>query len=300
MTGRDGTGTGGMRLPQGSFRFVVLDVETASSDPSSICQVGLACVRDGGAIETWAAYVDPACRFSAFNIQLTGIGPETVRGAPRFAVLLPELRGLLDRQPVIQHSSFDRRAIHAACDLAGLPHPGWTWHDSVLMARRAWPEFRGNGGHGLAHLKQRLDLEFEHHDAGEDARATAQVVLMAEARLGCDFRAIAAGGGAGKRRPAAVPDPAGPLAGGRVAFTGRLALDRTEAAVMAAAAGLETAASIGPGLTHLVVADRDMAAPGGPVISGRHRKVLEMQAAGAQVAVMDESAFLALLASLRR
>lgn len=39
---------------------------------------------------------------------------------------------------------------------------------------------RGNGGHGLASLKQHLGLVFEHHDAGEDARAAAEVVLRAE------------------------------------------------------------------------------------------------------------------------
>ena len=38
----------------------------------------------------------------------------------------------------------------------------------------------GNGGHGLASLKQHLGLVFDHHDAGEDARAAAEVVLRAE------------------------------------------------------------------------------------------------------------------------
>ncbi|WP_108257793.1 exonuclease domain-containing protein [Mangrovicoccus ximenensis] len=133
----DRSGNPAGALPEGEFRFVVLDVETANGDPSSICQIGLAFVREGGAIETFAAYVDPECRFSSFNIQLTGIRPETVRGAPRFAELQPRIAGLLARQPVIQHSSFDRRAIHAACDLAGLAHPMWTWFDSVPMARRS-------------------------------------------------------------------------------------------------------------------------------------------------------------------
>jgi DNA polymerase-3 subunit epsilon len=54
----------------------------------------------------------------------------------------------------------------------------------VTIARKAWPEWLGQGGHGLAHLKKQLALEFQHHDAGEDARAAAQVVLLAEERLG--------------------------------------------------------------------------------------------------------------------
>lgn len=43
-----------VRVPEGSFRFVALDVETACSDAASICQIGLACVqcrRDGPEVE---------------------------------------------------------------------------------------------------------------------------------------------------------------------------------------------------------------------------------------------------------
>lgn len=70
----------------------------------------------------------------------------------------------------------------AACGSSGLSVPQWDWCDSVHVARAAWPELRGNGGHGLASLKQHLGLEFDHHDAGEDARAAAEVVLRAEGR----------------------------------------------------------------------------------------------------------------------
>lgn len=58
--------------------------------------------------------------------------------------------------------------------------PAWNWRDSVTAARSAWPELKGNGVHGLASLKAYLGLRFEHHDAGEDARAAAEVVLLAE------------------------------------------------------------------------------------------------------------------------
>lgn len=140
-------------LPDGPFRFVALDVETANSDASSICQVGLACVRHDGSIHVTSALIDPDQRFSGFNTRLHGIGPEQVRGAPDFPSVLHQIAPLLARQIVIQHSTFDRRAIAGACACHGLPDPGWAWGNSVQIARRAWPEFRGNGGHGLGHLK---------------------------------------------------------------------------------------------------------------------------------------------------
>lgn len=91
---------------------------------------------------------------------------------------------------LFQHSSFDARAFRAATEACGRISAPLKWHDSVRVARRAWPEFKGNGGHGLGHLKSALGLDFRHHDAGEDARASAEVVLMAEALMGIPFQDI--------------------------------------------------------------------------------------------------------------
>jgi DNA polymerase III epsilon subunit-like protein len=177
-------------VPVGPFRFIALDVETACSDVASICQIGIACVRPDDGIESWVCYVNPKVRFSSFNTQLHGIGEAHVRAAPEFVRAIGALEPLLSRHLIIQHSGFDRRAIHGAYAAQGLPEPGWRWGDSVRIARRAWPEFIGNGGHGLSHLKQKLRLEFNHHDAGEDARAAALVVLNAERRTGLEVRTL--------------------------------------------------------------------------------------------------------------
>lgn len=166
-------------FPKGPFRFFALDVETANHDRGSICQIGVACVRPDNSIETWVTYVDPQVDRWVFT-WLHGISARTVRGAPTIAEVLPALGDALSGATVYQHSGFDRSAVAAACGNCGLPVPPWDWRDSVHVARAAWPELRGNGGHGLASLKQHLGLVFDHHDAGEDARAAAEVVLRAE------------------------------------------------------------------------------------------------------------------------
>ena len=175
---------GAFAVPQEEFRFIALDVETSCGDSASICQIGLACVRGDDSILTLSSYVDPQMDFSSFNTRLHGISAKTVRGAPLFPQVFAQILPLLARHALIQHSSFDRRAILSACAHHGLAAPDLNWSDSVTIARRAWPELKGNGGHGLGNLKQVLDLSFDHHDAGEDARAAAMVVLHAEARLG--------------------------------------------------------------------------------------------------------------------
>lgn len=173
------------------YKFIALDVETANGNSHSICQVGLAMVSDNGVIETANYMVDPDQPFDDFNTQLHGIDAQAVAGAPQFAQVLDKVRDLLESHTLIQHSSFDKRAFNTACDLHGLAILDTVWLDSVIVARTAWPELKGNGGHGLASLKDFLGLEFLHHDAEEDARAAAEVVLHAEAQTGEDFRRLA-------------------------------------------------------------------------------------------------------------
>jgi DNA polymerase-3 subunit epsilon len=176
--------------PSGDFRFIAVDVETAGYDIASICQIGLAFVGFDSSIATYSTYIDPCTPFAHGNTRLHGIDAETVRGAATFAKLLPELRLILETHPLVQHSRFDEKSFDGACRLANLPVLRSVWTDSVAVARKAWPELRGNGGHGLGNLKKVLGLRFRHHDAGEDARAAAEVVLMAEASLGKKIRML--------------------------------------------------------------------------------------------------------------
>ena len=195
-------------LPNGPFEFAALDVETANHDRSSICQIGVAFVRNNGSIETWSTYVNPQTTHFVFT-GLHGISARTVAGAPTFAQLLPSLEQALDGLVVYQHSNFDRGAVRGACVAMGRGEPDWTWEDSVMVARRAWPELRGAGGHGLASLKQHLGLVFEHHNAGEDARAAAEVVLRAHAKEAIPIRShVGASGGYEGSKPARGPGAA--------------------------------------------------------------------------------------------
>ncbi|WP_425097945.1 exonuclease domain-containing protein [Tropicibacter sp. S64] len=166
-------------LPDGPFRFFALDVETANNQRGSICQLGIACVRFDRSIDTWVTYVDPQTDdWSCTRIH--GITGEHVIGAPLLCDVLDVIEARLSGHVIYQHSGFDKAAIAAGCREYQRDAPEWEWRDSVLVARKAWPELKRNGGHGLASLKDYLGLDFRHHDAGEDARAAAEVVLRAE------------------------------------------------------------------------------------------------------------------------
>lgn len=270
------------------WRFVALDVETANADPGSLCQIGLACVASDGAITPWGTLVDPAQRFEAFNITLHGISPARVAGAPVIARVMAALGPFLAGRTVVQHSGFDRRAIETACRTHGLPPPACTWVDSVRIARQAWPELTGDGGHGLASLKRHLDLRFDHHDAVEDARAAALVVLRAEAVTGRPFDA-APEPRAKRATPTAAP------ATDCVVFTGALSMTREMAAGLATRRGMVVQVNVTARTTLLVVGDQDVSRLAGADKSSRHRRAEERIAGGQQIRIMAEAEFRALV-----
>lgn len=283
-------------IPYGDFRFIALDVETACSDTASICQIGLACVFPDNQIHTFSTLVNPGTRFDPFNIQLHGIGPDHVFDAPRFNEVLDRLLPLLSRHHLVQHSNFDKQAVNAACRSCGMKPPDFRWADSVTIARRAWPELKGNGGHGLGNLKKVLDLDFHHHDAGEDARAAALVVLHAEAHLNLSFDELIKP--ARKHYPAAITregDPTGALSGSVVVFTGALSMSRDEAANLAARIGMTVKAGVTKHTTHLVVGDQDLTVLAGHTKSSKHRKAEAMKSAGHPIQIIGETAFKALV-----
>lgn len=205
-----------LSFPEGPFRFVALDVETANNDRGSICQIGVACVRHDNTIVSWKTYVDPQVQ-EWRHTGLHGISAQTVAGAPVFAEVIAVLREALQGLIVYQHSSFDSGSINAACQRVGLSPPTWNWRDSVQIARKAWPELHGNGGHGLANLKSVLSLSFDHHDAGEDARAAAQIVLLAEQAGGALTTSTPSSPTTGSVSPRKAFVPASTMARGRAA-----------------------------------------------------------------------------------
>ncbi len=171
----------------GEVTFNAIDVETANQRPASICQIGIVQVRRGRIAGSWSALVDPGERFNAFNVRLHGIGPDAVQECPALPDLYPELRALLEGPPLVSHTGFDRAALDEAARKYALAPITARWLDSAMVARRAWPERYARRGYNLARVASDLGIAFQHHDALEDARAAAGIVLYACRHTGEDL-----------------------------------------------------------------------------------------------------------------
>ena len=165
--------------------FIALDVETANSDPGSICQIGLAVYEHGRLVDEWCTLVDPEAQFDLRNIAIHGIDEYKVTTAPTFRQCAPVLRQFLAGCVVVHHTAFDRHALRRACLAAEVSLPECHWLDSAWVARRAWPQF-ARRGYALGNVSRYLNYEYRAHDALEDAKAAGNLVLAACRATGLD------------------------------------------------------------------------------------------------------------------
>lgn len=164
--------------------FIAIDVETANSDPRSICQIGAAQYRDGELAREWKSYINPKADFDPMNVSIHGITATKVRRSPSLPDVAGRLRELMDGEIVICHTHFDRVAINKAFDSHSIPPLHCQWLDSAMIARRAWSGLNQRGGYGLANLCLILGYSYQHHDALADAKAAGVVALAAVKQTG--------------------------------------------------------------------------------------------------------------------
>lgn len=161
------------------MEFIALDFETATAQADSPCELGIALVRGGAVreVRNWLIKPPQWPFFSRWNVAVHGIKPEDVAEAPTWVEVWEEVRELLLGSTVVAHNaSFDMGVLRATLASHGLSHPSFQYFCSVTMARRVWP---GHASYNLKALCDRHGIPLKHHRAGNDAEATAEVVLRA-------------------------------------------------------------------------------------------------------------------------
>jgi DNA polymerase-3 subunit epsilon len=199
----------------------------------------------------------------------------------------------------VSHTAFDRISITRSCDQRRL---NVAWLDSARIARRAWPERYVQKGYGLAAIACDLGIEFGHHDAGEDARVAAEIVIRASKKMCLSIEDwLIEAGQHGRTGISRKFDPIrrngnkeGALFGEVLVFTGSLQIPRRQAADLAAAAGCTVHAAVTKETTLLVVGDQDINRLAGHEKSAKHRKAEALIEAGQPNRIVQESDFLQL------
>lgn len=285
--------------------FNSIDVETANFDRSSICQIGITCVREGVIVDQWETLVDPEEWFDEFNVSIHGIDRKMVRGAPKFPEIRDKLCSMLQGSILVSHTSFDRNAIREAMEKYDLERFQVSWADSAKIVRRTWPEKYSKRGYGLKNVAKDLGIEFKHHNALEDSRAAAEIVIFAYSSSDSEldffdwtesFR----------NKPVRVIDfdqkesgiegiTESELNNETILFTGNFCMPKKELAIIASGLGCNVVNTVKKEVSILVVGKQFESVLKGYKKSSKHRKIEELIENGSEISIISETDFLGLV-----
>lgn len=159
------------------INFVAVDVETATSNRSSICQLSLAFVADGQITEKKSWLIQPPeNKYDAFNTYIHGIDAAATAEAPAFPDVWPEIKSLLDNRIVVAHNTaFDMYALHDALELYSLDYPTFDYYCTLRLSKEL---LHGIPNYTLPEVYLACTGEHlqNHHDATADALACAEIM----------------------------------------------------------------------------------------------------------------------------
>ena len=164
------------------------------------------------------------------------------------------------------------------------------------LTRRTWDQLAYRG-YGLGNVCAILGYQFVQHDALEDAKAAAHILLAAIEKTGMDLQKWLQR----VEQPIGFPDhsykiskdgnPEGAFYGEMLVFTGALQISRRMAADMAAKIGCTVTDGVNRQTTILVVGDQDVKKLVGHEKSSKHRKAEKLIAEGCPIRILREGDF---------
>ncbi len=159
------------------YSFAAIDFETANYYQSSVCSVGIVIVENGEITNKIYRLIRPAPNYyNYWNTQIHGLNFNDTQHEPDFpevwATIAPHLRGL----PMVAHNSpFDEGCLKAVFQYYKQDYPGYKFHCSCRMARKAYPQLIN---HRLNTVSAHCGFDLRnHHHALADAEACARIVM---------------------------------------------------------------------------------------------------------------------------
>ena len=164
-------------------RWVAIDFETATREPTSACALGAAIIEGGRVVETVSWLIRPPFNeYEFWNTKVHGISAEDTEFAPEFDELWWEIRAMLEGRRLLAHNAaFDMRVLRALVDTRELVAPRYQYACTVTLARKALPHLPK---HTLDTVCDHCGIALVHHDAASDARGCAATAIACAQKVG--------------------------------------------------------------------------------------------------------------------
>ena len=162
------------------MNFIAIDFETATAKRNSACSVGIVTVENGLIVEEFHALIKPPHNeYNWHNIQVHGITERDTINSPIFVDVYPEIKKRLAGKIVIAHNeSFDRSVLRNSMLDYGIEYSDINLSEKWECTMKIY-KAKGYKPAKLNVCCARHGIKLQHHDALSDARACAELYLIA-------------------------------------------------------------------------------------------------------------------------
>ena len=159
------------------INFVAIDLETATSVKSSICQIGITEVVNGQPQSPKSWLVQPEGNvYDSINISIHRITPEDTKNSPSFPIVWKDVLPYLQGKIVVAHNtSFDMYALKDAFIKYNIEFPTFDYFCSLRIAKYI---IKGCYSYSLDVVLNYLGIEFEHHHKADSDSLGCAILLL--------------------------------------------------------------------------------------------------------------------------
>ena len=155
--------------------FAAIDFETANSERSSVCSVGVVIVRNNEIVDSFYSLINPEPNYYKYwCTKVHGLTSRDTDDAPVFPDVWKQIAPLIEGLPLVAHNSpFDESCLKAVFRVYQMDYPDYPFYDTLSASRQTLPELENHQLHTVAAVcGYQLD---NHHHALADAEACAWI-----------------------------------------------------------------------------------------------------------------------------
>ena len=158
--------------------FAAIDFETANTERSSVCSVGIVVYKDGKKVDEFYSLIKPEPEYyNYWCSQVHGLTAEDTDNAPIFPDVWKQIEPKIAGLPLVAHNkAFDESCLKAVFRVYQMDYPDYEFYDTLCVSRRVLPDLENHQLHTVA-AACGYELE-NHHYALADAEACAAIALQ--------------------------------------------------------------------------------------------------------------------------
>jgi len=157
------------------MNFIAIDFETANSNRSSICSMGVAIVENSKVTHTDHFLVKPTPNYyDSFNTFLHGISDKQTKNKKTFEQQWMSLQKYFHNQTIVAHNaSFDCSVLRFTLESSNIAYPDLDYHCTCELSKK----ILSLSNHKLDMVSSYFGIELNHHNAESDAKACALIAI---------------------------------------------------------------------------------------------------------------------------